>query len=89
MNASRLVRKNLYRPEVFNGSTGLTHRGGPLLEDFKGMNGVTVLPTNATCDAQTCLPATVGQMLQTTGTTAGQVLSVPAGPAVTATFSWP
>ena len=32
--ASRLVRKNLYRPEVKPGSNGIAHRGGPLLEDF-------------------------------------------------------
>jgi hypothetical protein len=39
-NASRVVRKNLYRPEVCGVTgcdkpQGLTHRGGPLLEDFK------------------------------------------------------
>ncbi|HEY8038779.1 MAG TPA: hypothetical protein VIF15_03265, partial [Polyangiaceae bacterium] len=34
VGASRLVRKNLYRPEVFPGSNGIAHRGGPLLEDF-------------------------------------------------------
>ena len=45
VNASRLVRKNLYRPEVHDGSTGLTHRGGPLLEDF-----VTELATGGLCD---------------------------------------
>jgi hypothetical protein len=33
-NASRLVRKNLYRPESAVGSLGIAHRGGPLLEDF-------------------------------------------------------
>jgi hypothetical protein len=40
-NASRLVRKNLYRPEVCSNTflgcdtpNGITHRGGPLLEDF-------------------------------------------------------
>lgn len=38
-NASRLVRKNLYRPEVCGVAgcdkpSGITHRGGPLLEDF-------------------------------------------------------
>jgi hypothetical protein len=33
-NASRLVRKNLYRPEVFDGAHGVAHRGGPLFEDF-------------------------------------------------------
>lgn len=32
INASRMVRKNLFRPEL--GGKGLTHRGGPLLEDF-------------------------------------------------------
>jgi hypothetical protein len=32
--ASRLVRKNLYRPEVFAGGGGIVHRGGPLFEDF-------------------------------------------------------
>jgi hypothetical protein len=46
VNSSRLVRKNLYRPEVFNGSNGITHRGGPLLEDFGDQ-----LPTGAVCDA--------------------------------------
>jgi len=34
VNASRLVRKNLYRAEVYPGSNGITHRGGPLFEDF-------------------------------------------------------
>src|SRR6185369_11302351 len=34
VEASRLVRKNLFRPEVQAGSKGLAHRGGPLLEDF-------------------------------------------------------
>jgi len=34
VTASRLVRKNLYRPEVMTGSNGLLHRGGALLEDF-------------------------------------------------------
>lgn len=38
-NASRLVRKNLYRPEVCgvagcDRAAGIAHRGGPLLEDF-------------------------------------------------------
>lgn len=31
---SRLVRKNLYRPETAPGARGIAHRGGPLLEDF-------------------------------------------------------
>lgn len=40
-NASRLVRKNLYRPEVCSVAgcekpAGIVHRGGPLLEDFGG-----------------------------------------------------
>lgn len=34
VNASRMVRKNLFRPEL--GGEGITHRGGPLLEDFNG-----------------------------------------------------
>jgi hypothetical protein len=39
--ASRIVRKNLYRPEVCGVAgcdkpAGLVHRGGPLLEDFQG-----------------------------------------------------
>ena len=38
-NASRMVRKNLYRPEVCSvagceAPSGIAHRGGPLLEDF-------------------------------------------------------
>ena len=32
VNQSRMVQKNLFRPVI--GATGLTHRGGPLLEDF-------------------------------------------------------
>lgn len=39
INASRMVRKNLYRPEVCSVGgcdkpSGIAHRGGPLLEDF-------------------------------------------------------
>jgi hypothetical protein len=35
VRGSRLVRKNLYRPELCaNASDGITHRGGPLFEDF-------------------------------------------------------
>jgi hypothetical protein len=34
VSASRLVRKNLYRPEIRAGSIGIAHRGGPLFEDF-------------------------------------------------------
>ncbi|MBX3201279.1 MAG: hypothetical protein KF894_24300 [Labilithrix sp.] len=38
-NASRMIRKNLYRPEVCGVAgcdtpVGIAHRGGPLLEDF-------------------------------------------------------
>lgn len=36
-NASRIVAKNLYRPEVFGATGGIAHRGGPLLEDFAMM----------------------------------------------------
>jgi len=36
-NASRLVRKNLYRPEQMQGGTGIAHRGGALFEDFGGV----------------------------------------------------
>ncbi len=43
--ASRLVRKNLYRPEVSPGGRGIAHRGGPLLEDIAAPD------TNAACDA--------------------------------------
>jgi hypothetical protein len=54
VNASRLVRKNLYRPEVCNGSTGLAHRGGPLLEDFGqqggGLCGQASVSYGALCD---------------------------------------
>lgn len=40
-NASRMVRKNLYRPELCGVAgcetpEGIVHRGGPLLEDFAG-----------------------------------------------------
>ena len=47
-SASRLVKKNLYRPEVFEGGTGIVHRGGPLLEDFSD-----TLAGGAACDAKT------------------------------------
>ncbi len=48
-NASRLIRKNLYRPEVCGVAgcdkpAGIAHRGGPLLEDFPGL----------TANAKTC-----------------------------------
>lgn len=45
--ASRLVKKNLYRPEVFSGGRGITHRGGALLEDFGAQPA-----SAAACDAQ-------------------------------------
>ncbi|HEX7602491.1 MAG TPA: hypothetical protein VF316_12835, partial [Polyangiaceae bacterium] len=34
ITASRIVRKNMYRPELFLGGRGIAHRGGPLFEDF-------------------------------------------------------
>lgn len=40
-NASRLIRKNLFRPIVPNGN-GVTHRGGSLFEDFKNAQGQNV-----------------------------------------------
>jgi hypothetical protein len=47
VNASRLVRKNLFRPDLCMGSSGigLTHRGGALLEDFGAQN-----PAGTVCD---------------------------------------
>ncbi len=36
VRASRLVRKNLFRPEVAPGAVGIVHRGGALFEDFEG-----------------------------------------------------
>ena len=33
-NASRLIKKNLYRPGLAPGAIGIAHRGGPLFEDF-------------------------------------------------------
>ena len=55
-NASRLVRKNLYRAVSFDGSNGIAHRGGSLFEDFKDpTTNKTVLPTAAVCD--TAMPA--------------------------------
>jgi hypothetical protein len=50
VNASRLVRKNLYRPEVFAGSNGIAHRGGALFEDFGGADAGGPLATGAACD---------------------------------------
>ena len=46
VTASRLVRKNLYRPQLMPGSNGLLHRGGSLLEDFGNQ-----LASGAICDA--------------------------------------
>src|ERR1035438_4854823 len=48
VTASRLVRKNLYRPDQFADSTGIFHRGGPLLEDFRDTNAVAA---GGVCDA--------------------------------------
>jgi hypothetical protein len=50
VNTSRLVRKNLYRPEVYQGSNGITHRGGALFEDFGGGDAGGQLATGAICD---------------------------------------
>ncbi len=44
VNASRLVRKNLYRSDQFPDSSGVFHRGGPLLEDFGDMHAVSAGP---------------------------------------------
>ena len=45
VTASRLIRKNLYRPQLAAGSTGFAHRGGPLFEDFGTQNA-----SGALCD---------------------------------------
>lgn len=54
VDASRLVQKNLFRPDVVAGSTGIIHRGGPLFEDFgTGQNqaGMPVVADRAAlCD---------------------------------------
>ena len=50
VNMSRLVRKNLYRPEVFTGSNGIAHRGGALFEDFGADDAGGQLATGAACD---------------------------------------
>ncbi|MFO0665017.1 MAG: hypothetical protein U0174_13770 [Polyangiaceae bacterium] len=34
IDASRMIRKNLYRPDQYDGGVGELHRGGPLFEDF-------------------------------------------------------
>lgn len=46
-NASRLVRKNLYRADVMSGGLGIVHRAGALFEDFSGQPAQASL-----CDAQ-------------------------------------
>jgi hypothetical protein len=46
VNASRIVQKNLFRPELSPGAHGIAHRGGPLLEDFPGASA-----NGAACDA--------------------------------------
>ncbi len=46
VEASRIVRKNLYRPALFPGGRGIAHRGGPLFEDFGGTPA-----SGAACDA--------------------------------------
>jgi len=43
----------------------------------------------ASCDALTCATADTAHALQTQAMAAGTVISVPAGPAVTASFFWP
>ena len=53
--ASRIVRKNLYRPEVCgvagcDSAQGLLHRGGPLLEDFQGERATPKLCDDAKYD---------------------------------------
>ena len=45
--ASRLVAKNLYRPELVGTGHGIVHRGGPLFEDFG-----TQTPAPALCDGK-------------------------------------
>lgn len=54
-NASRLVRKNLYRPEVCsvngcNKPSGIVHRGGALLEDFRNDTATPALCTAGAYD---------------------------------------
>jgi hypothetical protein len=45
VRVSRLVRKNLYRPEVRADGAGIAHRGGALFEDFGAANA-----SPAACD---------------------------------------
>jgi hypothetical protein len=54
-NASRIIRKNLYRPEVCSvagceAPSGIAHRGGPLLEDFGGTTANPKLCADAKYD---------------------------------------
>lgn len=54
-NASRIVRKNLYRPEVCTMAgcdkpAGIAHRGGPLLEDFPGTTATPAACTSGKFD---------------------------------------
>jgi hypothetical protein len=44
VNASRLVRKNLYRSDQFADSSGVFHRGAPLLEDFGDNHAINAGP---------------------------------------------
>ena len=44
VNASRLVRKNLYRADQFPDSSGVFHRGAPLLEDFGDNHAISAGP---------------------------------------------
>ncbi len=44
VNASRLVRKNLYRSDQFSDSSGVFHRGAPLLEDFGDNHAISAGP---------------------------------------------
>jgi hypothetical protein len=53
VGASRLVRKNFYRPsECGANGIGISHRGGPLLEDFSGELAAGTV----------CAPATYGML---------------------------
>lgn len=54
-NASRIIRKNLYRPEVCSVGgcdkpSGIAHRGGPLLEDFRAQTANPKLCADAKYD---------------------------------------
>lgn len=58
VNASRLVRKNLYPPDRCATGMGLTHRGGSLLEDF----------ANEEDGGTACDPSTYGKFCDQGGT---------------------